>query len=560
MKFTFLSKAHYCRVLCVTVLGAFLLAPNAHAFRFTQDEIKGFIDTTVSSGLMIRVARKKHGLIGIADGGTAYAIGQAGDLNYSKGNVVSAANEFLSEAGLSYHNFNAFVRASYFVDPVNFYNKSLTAYERKNAGQAFQLLDAYVEGKFEPAGHALDVRVGKQVLNWGESLFIPGGLSVTNAADLSKLMLPGAEVRDALLPSPMIMDSYQLTDQLSLSNYYIFKFDRMRTSVCGTYFATDNATCEDGNGDITGGYGFFPEGTPGWVSHRVSGNRPSNHGQYGAALRYLAAELNDTEFGFYFMNYHNHAGSGSAVASLAGDQPFYRVDYVENLQSYGVSVSTDVAGVALQSEYSYRPRYPLQIEINDIFAAAQYFPGAGLPAAQAPGDVVRGYREMPVQQLQVNMTKAFGHENPFGAQEWNVAAEAAMIYISHFPKQSDLRFEAPGTDLAAYGGVGSPDIQTSGWADRLSWGYVLATSTTYQQVVRNVDLMPRIAFSQDVQGTTPAPLSQFVADRLSVNVGMTAKYLEKWSVDLGYTKFAGAEDRNALGDRDFVNLTVKHWF
>ena len=32
---------------------------------------------------------------------------------------------------------------------------------------------------------------------------------------------------------------------------------------------------------------------------------PADSGQYGIALRYFAEQLNNTEFGFYFMNYHS---------------------------------------------------------------------------------------------------------------------------------------------------------------------------------------------------------------------------------------------------------------
>ncbi|MGY2498545.1 DUF1302 family protein, partial [Klebsiella pneumoniae] len=52
-----------------------------------------------------------------------------------------------------------------------------------------------------------------------------------------------------------------------------------------------------------------------------------NDGQYGVAFRYIAEELNSTEFGFYFVNYHGKEPSiyadlngyqGVNVGSLAG--------------------------------------------------------------------------------------------------------------------------------------------------------------------------------------------------------------------------------------------------
>lgn len=547
--------------IMVTLLACLLCSNDAHAFRFEKDQIKGFIDTTISSGVGLRLEKPRAYLIGRANGGSAYTVdSDDGDRHYKKNKLFSVTSKITNDIGVNYQNFGAFIRTNFFFDPINRYKKSLTPYERLEAGQGFDLLDAYVEGKFTPANKALDVRLGNQVLNWGESFFIPGGLNAINAVDLSKLRLPGAEVREALLPSPMISDSYQLTDNFSISNFYIFKFDRTKLDVCGTYFATDDVFCEGGSGDSYGGFGSLPEGTAGQIIHRLPDQRPSNQGQFGTAFRYLSPELNDTEFGFYFMNYHNHVPVVSAVAGAPGDLPALVAQYIENLQVYGVSASTDLNGVALQGEYTYRPRYPMQIDGGEFVAAAQYFPSAQVAAARAPGDIIRGWREMPVNQLQASVTKAFGRDNPFSAQEWLVAGEAAGIYVGHFPDKKDLRFEAPNTDLSAYNGVGSPKLQTTGWADRFSWGYVLATSLTYEQVIKNVNLVPRLAFSHDVMGTTPSPLNQFVEDSKGMTMGLNVLYLHVWSVDMSYTNYFGAAARNALQDRDFASLTVKHWF
>ena len=44
-----------------------------------------------------------------------------------------------------------------------------------------------------------DLRIGRQVLSLGESTFIPNGINVVNSADLSKLRVPGSELKEALL-------------------------------------------------------------------------------------------------------------------------------------------------------------------------------------------------------------------------------------------------------------------------------------------------------------------------------------------------------------------------
>ncbi len=545
----------------LSVLLAFFLvlhAQNAEAFDFKEGDISGFLDTTVSSGADFRVSQPSHALIGTYYGGTDHSVNnQQGDLNYTKGSVFSNASIITSDFGLSYQNTSAYISGSYFIDPVNLDKKQLTPYEQQNAGHGEELLDAYVEQKFEPAGKALDIRVGKQVINWGESTFIPGGLSVTNPIDATQLLLPGSEVRNALIPNYMVSSSYQLTDQVSLADYYLFHFERTTLPVCGTYFSTDNVFCDDGNsiGDVA--YGQAPVGNLSSAVRESGREMPSNNNQFGASVHYVPPGLNDTDFGFYFLNYDNPLPVASAVGNPGG-LPTYVLKYVGNLHVYGVSSSTNLWGVALQGEYTYRPEFPLQLDAIDVLQAAAGLSNTGYPAATYPGQILQGYREMPVNQLQGTVSKAFGRQNPFFADDWTITTEAAMIDVSHFPK--NLHFDAPGVNLPSSNNFQAPGLQTSGWADAFSWGYVVETSCTYYQALKNTDLIPRVAFSQDVKGNTPDPLSEFVDRRMSLTLGITARYMQNLSIDLSYTNFFGAGAANLLSDRDFASVTVKYKF
>jgi len=57
----------------------------------------------------------------------------------------------------------------------------------------------------------------------------------------------------------------------------------------------------------------------------------SRDGQYGFAAHYFAAGLNDTEFGFYFLNYHSRLPllSGPAIPTSAPSSGRYFVEYPE---------------------------------------------------------------------------------------------------------------------------------------------------------------------------------------------------------------------------------------
>ena len=84
------------------------------------------------------------------------------------------------------------------------------------AGRDFRILDLYASGAFDLGDIPLDVRVGNQVLNWGESTFVPNGINVINPIDVSRLRTPGSELRDALVPVPMAYVAIEPVPDLSV--------------------------------------------------------------------------------------------------------------------------------------------------------------------------------------------------------------------------------------------------------------------------------------------------------------------------------------------------------
>ena len=93
-------------------------------------------------------------------------------------------------------------------------------------GSNVELLDAYVTGGFDVSGITADLRLGWHVLNWGESTFIPNGINAINPFDVSKLRLPGSELREALLPVGMASASVAPTDALSVDAFYQFDWEK----------------------------------------------------------------------------------------------------------------------------------------------------------------------------------------------------------------------------------------------------------------------------------------------------------------------------------------------
>src|SRR5437764_1011414 len=81
---------------------------------------------------------------------------------------------------------------------------------------------------FEPLDRILRVRAGRQVINWGESTFIAGGINVINPVDLAKLRTPGSELKEALLPTTGVWASQELTKSVTVEAFVLTNFDKIR--------------------------------------------------------------------------------------------------------------------------------------------------------------------------------------------------------------------------------------------------------------------------------------------------------------------------------------------
>ena len=107
-------------------------------------------------------------------------------------------------------------------------------------GLGFLLLDAYLFGDFELGERLLQARAGNQVVSWGESLFTPGGIAQTNAFDITRLRVPGSELKEAFVPAPMAWVSLDLSASLGLEAYYQVYWNRTQIDPTGSYFATSD--------------------------------------------------------------------------------------------------------------------------------------------------------------------------------------------------------------------------------------------------------------------------------------------------------------------------------
>ncbi|GLP98068.1 DUF1302 domain-containing protein [Paraferrimonas sedimenticola] len=382
--------------------------------------------------------------------------GDLSNLLYSQGDTTSEVFKGVHELELVYNNFGVFARGMYFYDKK--LNDAKFDYGNPVTGERFdpcadkqakevqcqdvRLLDAYVfaDWDFNDGYNPVSVRLGRQVISWGESTLIPHGIGVINPVDLNILNQPGAELKEAFRPQGMFWTSIGITEKLSLEGFYQYEWEPIWVPAPGSFLSTNDFAGYGGyvnnaqlgftaNPDLTLNFiisemeKIGAAALSGQVSAADLGNmmlaystkatliqdqsKARNDGQYGLKLAYYAPQLADTEFGLYFMNYHSRrpliSGTVSdfraeaisadigALAANAGSidrdvmlslNTFSKAQivYPEDIKLYGFSFNTNIGNTSVAGEIAHRQDEPLQIDDVELLFAAmpQQLANAGL--------------------------------------------------------------------------------------------------------------------------------------------------------------------------------------
>jgi hypothetical protein len=600
-----------------------LAAGSANAIEFENGEWSGSFDTTVSYGAQWRAGDLDPENVGkaysnpldflLSNAERRESVGRwsvnsdDGNRNYpDSGDLVSNTIKFNSEIDVRWRNFGGFTRFTGFYDFENAGKDFLSKEADKLIGKDLKLIDLYVWGEHEVGEHFLNWRLGRQVVSWGESTFIAGGINSINSADLSRLHVAGAELKDVYEGVNMLLGNIDLTPSLSLEALYMFEHRDVIPDPVGSFFSTDDIGTPGGsyvmlgfgapdqpviNPDLystvcqQGKYAESDSPLPvelvaagcGAAVGRIDGPSPSDSGQYGAALRWFVESLNSTEFGFYYLNYHSRLPviSGIAITTTAPSSGKYYTEYPEDIHLWGVSFNSNIGTWAWSGEVSYRPNAPLQMDDVELLFAALTPLNPLIPAPWqrfksqmgefAPGEGIKGWTENNSWQAQTTIFKVFGPNNFLKANQIVFISEIGFNYVSDLPSKDYQRYNGPGTDTgggADYltGDYRNPYTEPAGFADDFSWGYRIAARADYNNVFGPVTVSPRFAWAHDVNGTTPGPGGSFIEGRKTITIGLAFNYLEQWIFDFAYTNYSGAGHYNVLYDRDFYSASVSYSF
>lgn len=543
-----------------------------------------------------------------------------GNRNFKKGSLIHNRISGLLETQLHWRDYGAVLSGSAFYDDVYFRNndndspgtvnrfgpdgqwpapkyRQFSGPAREYDGARARVLEAYIYGSWWLSDESvLNLRVGQQLVAYGESLFFSGIASAQGPADATKAFVPGAEVKDILLPVNQIAMNLAITNRLSALGYYKLSFRATEIFPVGDYFSPSDVVGPGGNFVYGSGnplartsgctgllQNFHLNGVPVPVvtpqieslvcgllgittstvvdapdyiyTYRAKDLQPSNFGQYGGGLKYQLTS--DTNLGLYYLRYHNTNPSvklnmgfasfgtvgGVNLTTQALNQPTpvtYNVQYFDGIHLTGLTYSTVLFGFNVAGEINYRDGVDTPVET--------LMSGHLSPVFQ------RGRTSQALlSALYVTNPRLF-------FDDLVLVNEAQFLHVNSVDKL------APSPGVSPVGGGRSL------FYDRNAYGFMSLVIPTKHNIVSGWDFQMPMVFGWLIKGTPSTagafgPLYGEGDARASLSFNM--QYLQNLQLGIGYNWFFGDPGKtirnstlpaNPYSDRDYVSFNAKYAF
>lgn len=522
-------------------------SPISMAFTFELGEVSGAFDSVISAGAGMRTDSPSCGLVTQGAHGHSVpdaclspvaGIGDQGNLNYAKGDLYTGYLKGVHELLLRMPDDYTFMaRGSWKRDfaasrtsgalgwdrPPGVDDDGLSDGARDDLEFQARLLDFWLSKSFYLGDKRMRVRVGNQAINWGESLFASGGINETNGYDVMALSTPGTQLKEALLPAPIISLGGGLARGVTFEAYYQFGWEKTELPPVGSYWSTTNAL-----GEGMKAYGY-----------RERDARDS--GQWGLSLSWQPSNT-DLNLGFYVLRYHDK------LPSLFLDQTTFAPTWVypEDRMLYGVSANFPVGDWAVGTELSYRP--------EDAVALNPTFGCMG----------TRGECWQDEKKFQWHLTGLFSMvpANSGWLLDLTGASTGTLLTELVVVDYPDLEDEYNGELISA--GVNSwmldPAVMPTAQGNGTTSGISADLSLTYDgTLIPGWQVTPGVFYSRSLKGRTPTLAAPYMEDASSMNLYLNfVRNPGTWQVTLNYATFMGGDTPydQLLKDRDYVGLVL----
>ncbi len=571
------------------------------------DAVEGKLHATATFGTMIRMESADPSVLGpLAAARVSGASGQLGgnagrsDLNFQKHRPVSTVLKGVVSLELKRQDFGLYLQA-----------KAWNDFELKNGNRAYgnapngfqphvplsdqgfdpaakfsnaQLSDMFAFGRFRVDDQgALDLRVGRQVVQWGVSQLLAGGINAVNPADHAARARPGALAQETRVPVGMIYANFIGDGTWSGDGFIQYEYRPSVLAPCGAFFDAAyyaptgcNYASVLGSANVNDptaiAKGLYPKRNPDLLAR--------DSGQYGLSLRYTASRLN-TDFRAYALNYHSRTpsihgtnpnvagGYGSLATFTRLTDPNglkYALIYAEDIRLYGLSFDAKPdPSFRVYGEIAYRPNQPLNLNLSDLIAAFLVrAPNSALNLAKktnaiAPGGAFDGYDRYRVTTASLGSRAVI--PATWGAQRLTLSGELGWSHVGGLPNAGLLRYgRTDDYGVAAINGVPCVDTTVAqkscahdGFVTRNAWGYRIRLAANYPAAFFGATLTPSLAFAHDVSGYSYD--ASFLNGRKTLRSGIRADWGKNYYAEAEYANTSGGE-YNPQIDRDYLTFVV----
>ncbi len=448
-----------CRAIsALLALAALLWLPataGAGQYSLFKGDVIAVTKTTVAFGVAFRNGNADCQLIGAGAGqgddpefpcaSGAVAVNDDPNINFKKGDALSAPITVVSDFTFRHKSgTGVFFRLRGWYDTV-LDNKKMphgttstafvpdtkmddSGYIGAQKFKGFELYDAFFFGNYKLDKSTLTLRVGRQAIDWGESVLYPG-VNGIQAYDFAWATMPGApSINGAKLPVNRVVVSLAGGEGWTVDGFMNLEFRESVLPGCGTWNSyNDQGPAPGCNLAAAGGFpdrfsalvlknrsyyegrlfagGAFPEG--GIATAAGTYREPSQWSGYGMAVHKFANALN-TDFGFYYANYTNPILNISPLVGTDALTFAVNTHFVPDVQILGVSTSTGVRNIAMFGQLLYTLDYPAQRNAPTFIQGSTQGLGPYGWMQSHVNEQVPAFFEMDVAQLQLGGTWQFG--------------------------------------------------------------------------------------------------------------------------------------------------------
>jgi|GEM_PF-1005203 hypothetical protein len=409
------------------------------------------------------------------------------------------------------------------------FNEFTSEAERYHGGYS-RILDAYGYTTFGIGESSATVRLGRQVVNWGEAVFFPNIAMAQGPFDGTKAGIVGTETKDSVLPEDQIAASIEVTPRWSLLGHAQFGFHETIAQAPGAFLSTSDST-----GPGASCLSFYLANGKCTFGTRGADIRPSNTGQWGIGTRYRVT--NATELGLYYLNYNERA----PVPEINAITGTYRIRYFDDVKLVGATASTSFGAVSGYAEVTYRDGAPVLVD-------AVVSPATGATIATATRAKV----------TQANLGGMWNIGRTSFADQVQLLAELSAVSVGSIEARQAIGSEA---FPSAYGFVPSsnPSFRSK---DGLAISSTLVLQ--YPGITESWDLNVPISYARQLSGRTLLGGVGGEGDtRYSIGAAFTRN--GNLSISVTYLGYAGSASldptKNRLStDRDQLSVAVKYTF